>query len=190
MGAEEVLAAVRNLMFKHSTIFFSPQRGTTCCMMQWSCEQEMATVVSHICELCCGTEGKEQCHHLKYPQLRCLSCPVSLGVGFSCSRRPYIMPLSCVQHMGAQCGGGRSVRSVTQARPEHRWEVGASMCVVLRIVGNKCCVLKGWLLQPAALKWMQLDVIGLCIMCLLDAANAESRNELTINKRSKIFWKN
>lgn len=64
------------------------------------------------------------------------------------------------------------------------------MCIVLGIVGNKCCVLKGQLLQPAALKWMQLDVVELCITCLLDAPTAESRNELTINKRSRIFWKN
>lgn len=81
----------------------------------------------------------------------------------------------------AQCNPGQT---------EDRCEVGASMCIVLGIVGNKCCVLKGQLLQPAALKWMQLDVVGLCITCLLDASTAESRNELTINKRSRIFWKN
>lgn len=72
---------------------------------------------------------------------------------------------------------------------ENRCEVGASVCFVLSVMRRKCCVLKIQLMQPAATKQLQLGVVGLYTGCLLDATNAESRNELAMNKISGIFWK-
>lgn len=63
------------------------------------------------------------------------------------------------------------------------------MCLVLGAVGKKCRVLKVQLTQPAAPKWLQLSVVGLCVVCLLDAANAERRNELAVNKRCRVVCK-
>ena len=153
----------------------------------------MATALSHICGFCSGTEEKEQCHHLKYPQQEYRAvAPLLLRVPLCWVRllkeTIYHADELCTAH-GCPAWRRDVCAWYNPGLTEDGCEVGASVCLVLSAVGNKCCVLKVQLTQPAALKWLQLGVVGLCIVCLLDAANAESRNELAMNKRSRIFWK-
>lgn len=147
-GAWEVLAAVRNLMFKYS-IIFSQRRTTTCWMMQWatcrSCEWAMATALSHSCGLCGGTEGKEQCHPPKYPQQEYrAAAPFLLRVPlwwvWLFKETMYCANELCTAH-GCPAWRRDVCAWYNPGLTEDGCEVGASMCLVLGAVGNKCRVL-------------------------------------------------
>lgn len=164
-------------------------RWATC----WSCEQGTATALSHICGLCNGTEEKERHHHLKYPQqehraVATLLLRVPLCWVWLLKETIYHTNKLCTAH-GCPAWQRDVCARYDPGLTEDGSEIGAGVCLVLSAVGSKCCVLKIQLTQPAAPKWSQLGVEGLCIVCLLDVANAESRKELPVNKRSRIFWK-